>query len=375
MKKKLFLPIGATLAVIFVLALVKYFQISAAIAEGAARQMPPEAVTSTKAVREDWPKTLTAVGTLSPVRGATLGAEELGRVAKISFESGAKVEEGQVLVELDTTVEEAELQGALAQAELATLTVKRERTLRERQANSQAELDAAEATFRDRTSRVSQLRAQILRKKIVAPFAGYAGIRLVNVGQIVQPGAPIVSVQAFDPLYVDFSLPQQAIAEAKIGSKVDVSVDVFPGETFAGELAAVQPEIDLATRTVKLQAKLPNASEKLRPGMYARVTLIAPETESVIRVPASSVLYAPYGDTVYVIEKLKDPSGKEYLGASPQVVQLGRRRGDQIAVLKGLNGDEEIVSSGVFKLRPGAAVAVNNSVAPSNEAFPSPPDT
>ncbi|MCC6952799.1 MAG: efflux RND transporter periplasmic adaptor subunit [Deltaproteobacteria bacterium] len=375
MKRKVFICVGATFALILTLAVVKYFKVTAAIAEAMSRGQPPESVTSAIATPEEWPVLIAAVGSLSPVSGATLSAEESGRVNKVLFESGELVKAGQVLVELDTSVEDAELQGALAQLELATLNVKRERALRGKQANSQAELDQSEATFRDRAAAAAQLRARVQRKKIVAPFDGRAGIRQVNIGQYISAGTPVVSVQSFDRLYIDYSLPQQAVGEAKSGAVVEVTVDAYPGETFRGTVTAVQPEIDPVTRTLKQQALITNVEEKLRPGMFARVSIILPRLEKIVRVPAAGIQYAPYGDTVYVIEKSKGEDGKEKLVAKPQVVKLGRRRGDQIAVLSGLTGGEEVVSSGTFKLRPGADVFVNNSVMPGADAFPSPPDT
>ena len=365
--------IGA--AAIAALGYAKYIKISAAIAQASQRTQPPEAVTSAKVTAEVWPVTYAAIGTLAPVQGAVLSTEELGRVSRIAFESGDMVQAGQILVELDTTVEEAQLRGAAAQLDLARISEKRERALRERNANSPAELDAALASLRNSEAEVARLRAIIARKKIAAPFPGRTGIRLVNIGQVVMPGTPIVSLQSLDRLYVNFSLAQQVVGKLHPGSRVEVSVDAYPQAVFQGTLSTVQPEIEQETRTVKIQATVNNSAEQLRPGMFAKVSVILPESEDVLQIPTSSVHYAPYGDGVYVLETMKDPKGKEFLGVRRQIVKLGRHRGDLISVLSGLRAGEEVVSSGVFKLRPNSPVLVNNSIAPGSNVQPDPEDT
>ena len=374
-KKQIIIGLLIAGVVIAIFAVVKGFQISAAIAAAEQRKMPPEAVTSMVVAEDSWPVIQSAVGTLVPVKGAVLGAEELGKVTQIFFSSGDMVQAGQVLVELDISVEEAQLKGSQAQYELALINVKRERLLREKNANSPSVLDAAESALRNADSEVVRLKALIARKKIVAPFAGKTGIRLVNEGQIVSPGTAIVSLQSFDPLFLNFSLPQQVVSQIKIGSVVEIRSDAYPEQIFKGTLTAIQPEIDELTRTVKVQATVSNSDEKLRPGMYVSVSAIAPERLKVLSIPISAIQYAPYGDMVFVIEKTADKEGKEHLIAKRQTVKLGEQRGDMVAVLSGLKAGDMIASSGTFKLRPDAEVIINNSVQPKSELAPRPEDT
>ena len=350
MKKQIGISFAVTLAVICLLGFVKYLQISAAIAEGQHRTPPPEAITTFKAAQMTWPNTCSAIGTLSPVKGAMLGAEELGRVSRVNFQSGDFVKAGKVLVELDTSVETAELAGALSQLELATVNAKRQRVLREKNSNSASDLDSAEAAQRNANAQTQKLKAQIERKKITAPFDGRTGIRQVNEGQIVSAGTPIVSIQNSDELYLDFTVPQQIIRSIELGREVEFTVDTFTGETFKGRLTAIDPQINNQTRNLHLQATITNTENKLKPGMFVNATLQLLGNETVIAVPISSVNYAPYGDSVYVVESMKDPTGKEYLGVRSQIVKLGRKLGDMVTVVSDLKPGEEIAGSGRFKL-------------------------
>lgn len=360
---------------ILLLAIVKYAQISMAVAAHASFSPPPEAVTSIITEEHSWQRTLSAVGTLAASQGASLSVQSPGEVKRILFESGDAIVRDQLLVELDTAVEEAQLKAAIALRDRTALDLERARELRKSNVNSKSEMDSAQAAASEAAAVVRSLEATIARKKVVAPFSGRAGIRSVNIGQYVNPGDPIVPLYMLDPLYVDFALPQQAIDHLETGIPVQLKIDAFPGESFEGKLTAINPQVDIATRNVQLQATISNPGERLRPGMFAEVSVLLTEVDRVIAIPASSINYAPYGDTVYVIEKMRDPQGREYSGVRQQVVALGRSRGNQIAVLEGLSAGQEVVTSGVFKLRPGLAVSVQNSFAPSNDPAPQPADS
>ena len=375
-KKQIFFGAAITLLIILALAGFKYAQISGAIAEMKKHQPPPAAVTTVETRQETWPVELTSVGELEPVQGTTLAAEELGRVSAIHFESGSAVKKGEVLVELDTSVEEAQLESAKAALQLAEAELKRQQALRSNNANAVSDLEKAEATHRGATALVSQLKATIARKKIVAPFSGKTGVRLVNEGQVIAAGTQVVSLQSFDTLYLNTTFAQRVASKLIPGLTVQFQVDSYPGRTFDGTVTSVEPRIDDKTRNISVQATVPNPRGELRAGMFARVALTLPQTDEVISIPSSSVSFAPFGDTVYVVQQMKDPAGGgDYLGVRQQIVKLGRRRGDLVAVLSGLKAGEQVVSSGAFKLRPGAPVVVNNNVAPGNDPAPVPADS
>jgi membrane fusion protein (multidrug efflux system) len=370
--KKTLMIVGA---VILVLAFIKYRQVSKAIAEHANFAPPPETVTSVTTTESTWPRTLYAVGGLSPEQGVTISAEEPGKVVRVGFESGSAVKVGDPLVELDTTVEEAKLKAAEAKAEWAQRSLGRAQRLRSTSAVSQEQVDDALSQSRQAEAEAQSLRALIAKKKITAPFAGRTGIRQVNVGQYLAAGTPIVPLHSLDPMHVDFTLPQQDVAELAVGQEARIKIDAFPDREFIGKLSAINPQVDPVTRNVAVQATVANPNEELRPGMFATITVVLPITDKVIAIPATSIQYAPYGDTVYVIDSMKDPAGKEFRGVRQQVVRVGRRQGEQIAILEGIKPGEEIVTSGVFKLHPGAAVNVNNAFAPGNSLEPKPADT
>lgn len=374
MRKQMLFGAGLVLAAALILGLVKYFQISAAMA-AAQHGMPPVAVTTAVAEQQEWPRTVSAVGSLIASQGATLAAESAGRVSRVLFESGDRVEAGKVLVELDSAVEEAQLRGAEALLDAAKRRFERARELRKSNANSRADFESAEAAYLEASAAVESFRASVARRRIVAPFSGRAGIRAVNLGQYVAPGDRIVPLYVMDPLYLNFNLPQESVSEVRQGLKVRLTVDAYPGESFEGTVSAVNPQIERTTRNLEIQATVPNADERLRPGMFAKVELILAGLNKVIAIPGSSVSFAPYGDTVFIVEKMQGPDGAEYEGVRQQVVTLGERRGDLIAIDSGLKAGEVVVSAGTFRLRQGAAVLVNNSVAPSAEVNPNPADT
>ncbi|MFN0064444.1 MAG: efflux RND transporter periplasmic adaptor subunit [Myxococcaceae bacterium] len=360
------------LLVVGLLVGIKASQIVAMIQAGKAFVPPPEAVTSTKAERSTWRGTREAIGSLVAVRGVTLGAEVPGRVLQISFESGSSVKQGQVLVRLDASIEQAQLESARAEAALAQLNLTRAYGLREGGANTPADLETAQARGKQAEAAAASLLASLSKKVIRAPFDGRITIRQVELGQIVSPGTPIASLHSVSPIYAEFSLPQQALAEVKQGQKVSMRTDIFPNETWEGEVAIINAEVDTATRNVRVRAEFKNTDGRLAPGMFANVEVLSPEARQVTVIPATAVLYAPYGDSVYVLEQQPGPDGKTGLVARQRFVRLGERRGDFVAVVSGLEPDETVVSSGAFKLRNGMSVVVNNALAPAAELAPKP---
>jgi membrane fusion protein (multidrug efflux system) len=362
------------LLTIAVLIGIKAGQIGSMIKAGKAFVPPPEAVTSAQAEATEWEATRAAIGTLVAVRGVTLGSELAGLVREIGFESGASVKRGAVLVKLDTSTEEAQLEAAVADASLARISLERARTLRKGGANTQVDLDAAEARARQTEATVAGLRATIAKKTIRAPFDGRIAIRQVELGQVVSPGTAIASLQSVSPIHADFWLPQQALAELKVGQRARLRTDAFPGSSRDGEITTVNPEIDVATRNVRVRATFLNADGQLRPGMFANVEILSSERRPVLLIPATSVIFAPYGDSVFTIEEKREESGKATAVARQKFVRLGERRGDFVEVTSGLSAGATIVSTGAFKLRNGASVLVNNALAPQAELAPKPTD-
>jgi len=335
--------------------------------------MPPETVTAAKVTRENWPNTIGATGSLVAVQGVTVGAEIGGKVTEIAFESGDRVKAGDLLLRLDVSAEEAQLRSAEAAAKLAKINLDRNRDLRANKTVSQSDLDTAEANYKQATAQVDNVHAAIDKKTLRAPFAGQLGLRQVNLGQIVEQGTPIVTLQTIDPIYVDFSLPQQRFSLLSPGTPVNLTTDAAPGEVFDGRIIAVNPEIDLSTRSVRVRATLANQGEQLRPGMFANVEVLLDSADSVLAIPATAVLYAPYGDTVFVIdEQAAEAGGEKQLVLRQQVVRLGETRGDFVAVEAGLKEGEQVVTSGVFKLRPKMAVVIDNTLAPEAKLQPEP---
>ena len=373
-KKQILLGFAVVFPLILLIALIKFFAVKAAIAEYANFSPPPEAVTSMTVHAETWKRQHKAVGSLAPFQGAMLGTEIIGRIAKINVESGQEVAKGTVLVELDTTVEEANLREVLARLERAKKKIARYEQLKSSKALSPEALDDAELELHTAAATVDSLRSTISRKNVVAPFSGRVGIRQVNVGQTVVPGASIIPLYSLDPLYVNFTVPQQTISSLRVGGEVRVTVDAFPNITFEGILTAIDPVVSESSRNASVQATIKNPEHKLLPGMFGSVVVDLPDSDTYPIIPISSISYAPYGDSVYVIEQLKDKSAKAYLGVRQQMVQLGETRGDFVQVIKGLKEGDEIATSGVFKLRPNASVIVNNALRPAFSLSPNPSD-
>lgn len=335
---------------------------------------PPIAVTSYEARAVAWQPVLNAIGTLAPVEGLTVAADADGIISKIAAENGATVKAGDVLFELDTSVEMAQLRSTEARAALAKLQENRALELSSKDSISRAELDTANAQLQQVTADVAALKATIQRKQVRAPFSGRIGIRTVNLGQFVARGRALVSLQKLDPIYVNFNVPQRHLGALTTGQKIALTVDAYP-TPFAATLAAINAEVDASTRNVSVQALVANPQEQLRSGMFAQVEIELPLGAPQVVLPATAVAYAPYGNSVFIIEKMKDPAGQEYLGVRQQIVKLGATRGDLVAVESGVKPGEQVATAGIFKLRNGAAVQVNNVVQPSAEAAPKPKNT
>ena len=370
-KQRIVVVVGL-FVVVAVLAGVKAGQIVTMVRAGESFVPPPQAVTSAKAERAEWEATRSAVATLVAVEGVTLAAEVPGRVREIAFQSGAAVRRGEVLVRLDTSAEEAQLVAATADEQLANATLERTRKLRRGEAIAQAELDAAEARAKQAGAAVANLRAVIAKKTVRAPFDGRISIRQVNLGQILAPGTPIASLQAVNPIHADFWLPQQALRDLAPGEPVRLRTDTFPDAVWKGEVTTVNPEVDPATRNVRVRATVANADGRLRPGMFGNAEVVSSEKREVLTIPATAVLYAPYGDSVFAIEEQKDAAGKPRPVARQKFVRLGERRGDLVEVVTGLREGETVVGSGGFKLRNGTTVAVNDALAPNAQLAPKP---
>src|SRR5436190_2189345 len=376
MLKRMFLMLAVVLAIIAGLAFVKYKQFEGFKAQGASFAPPPTAVTTIVAKRETWPSTLQVIGTAAAIQGVTVSADLPGTIDKIHFESGKAVQVGDVLVELDTRQERAQLAAAQADWELAKINYERQEKLVAQGVLARTEYDNASAQQKSTEAHVGEIKATIERKMIRAPFSGILGIRQINLGQYLAAGQAIVSLQSVNPIYVNFGVPQQQSPQVRIGGGLRMTSDDLPGIQFAGRVSAVDSVVNEATRNIQVQATLTNPQGRLRPGRLVQVELGVGANRQIIPLPASSINYAPYGDSVYVVTDVQDPkSGKTFRGVRQQFVKVEGSRGDQVAVVSGVNPGEEIVTSGVFKLRNGAPVQVNNKVQPPNNPKPKPEDS
>jgi len=334
---------------------------------------PPQTVSTMTAAKQDWQPRLEAVGSLRAVNGADLAFEVAGIVDELKFNSGDDVEAGQVLIHLRDDDDVARLQSLQASAELAGIVYDRDQKQLKIQAVSQATLDADAANLKNAKAQVVEQQAVVDKKTIRAPFAGHLGIRAVDLGQYVSAGTTIVTLQALDPIYVDFFLPQQTVDQIRVAQQVTVKVDAFPKETFRGEISALNPKVDISTRNVQVRATLKNPDRKLLPGMYATVDIDIGAPQQYVTLPQTAITFSAYGDTVYIVEdKGKGPDGKPQLVARQTFVTTGATRGDQVAVVNGLKEGETVVTAGQIKLRNGAPVAINNTVQPTNDPNPTP---
>lgn len=375
MAKRMILMLAVLLALLGSLGFAKYKQVEAAIAMGASFQPPPTAVTTVVAKRETWPSTLSVIGSAAAIQGVTVSADLPGTIDKIHFESGQWVHEGDILVELDTRQEKAQLASLEAQRDLARVNYDRAQQLVKAGVIARSDYDNASAQQKATEAQVGDIRAAIARKTIHAPFSGALGIRQVSLGQYLAAGQAIVSLQSLNPIYVNFGVPQQDTPKVIPGHVLRVTNTDLPGIAFSGRIIALDSVINEQTRNIQVQAIVTNKDNKLRPGMFLQVELPLGQPRQILPLPASAINYAPYGDSVYVVTEMKDPKGNTYRGVRQQVVKIEGSRGDQVAVVSGINPGDEIVSSGVFRLRNGAPIQVNNTVKPENNPSPKPEDS
>ena len=376
--------IVAVLVILGGLGVVKFAQIKSLMAFGAKAQAdgpPPEAVGARPAELSSWEGTIAAIGSVASSKGVAITTEAPGTVTKIHFESGRVVKAGDILVELDTSVERAQLASALARRDLAKSNFGRTSGLAERGAVSVAQRDNEEGQLKASAADVAALQAVISRKTVRAPFAGKLGIRSVNLGQYLNPGTPITSLESIDSVYVDFTLPQQRLTEVKVGMPVRLTVggegEAKP-EAIQGQIAAIEPSIDAATRSVKLRASASSQTEKLRPGMFVDVEVVLPEQKEHVSVPVTSLVRAPYGDSVFIVEDKKPedpgirqtPDGKPVKTARQQFVRAGAQKGDFVAILEGVTAGQVVVTNGAFKLRNGAPVFITDVALPDPKLDP-----
>jgi membrane fusion protein (multidrug efflux system) len=341
----------------------------AAIGEAFAAQVPPaERVNAVAVQQQHWESHVTSVGSVQAVQGTQVSAEADGVVRAILFDAGSVVHVGEELLRLDDEVEQSQLASAEAAAELGRLTLERAQRLIERRVISQADLEQAEATWKQAAAQVDNIRAVIAKKVVRAPFTGKLGIRRVSVGDFLTKGTPVVSLQSLDPVYVDFSLPQRRLGELREGLAVTARVDAYPGEEFRGEITAVEPHVDAATRNVRVQATFANDHGAFKPGMFVSVDVALGTSNPVHVIPATAVVHSPQGASVFIVE----PAGTDALVVRQQPVELGERRGDFVVVEAGAQADERVVATGVFKLRPGMPVIVDNTLTPEFELEPTP---
>jgi membrane fusion protein (multidrug efflux system) len=335
---------------------------------------PPQTVTALKASNSPWQPNLEAVGSLRAVKGADLSLEVSGVVDTISFNSGDDVNEGTVLLKLRSDDDQAKLVSLQATADLNQITYDRDQKQFKLQAVSQATIDTDAANLKNAQAQAAQQQAILDKKTLKAPFTGHLGIRAVDLGQYLSAGTVIVTLQALDPIFVDFFVPQQWVDQLKLGQSVSVKIDAFKDQTFPGEISAINPKVDAATRNVQVRATLNNADHKLIPGMYATIDISTGAPQNYVTLPQTAITYNPYGDTVYIVdEKGKDAGGKPHLVARQNFVTMGATRGDQVAILKGVNEGETVVTSGQIKLHNGTTVLIDNSIQPTADASPNVP--
>lgn len=366
-------------AIFIVLAGIKAWQIFAMVSFGKSFVQPPETISSTVVREENWNDTLTAVGSIDPVSGTTLAPEVGGTVVQIAVADGSTVAKGDLLIRLDTSSEEAQLRAAEAQVDWARVSAERLRQLRTNNTVSQSEVDQAEATLKQAQANADNLRAIIDKKTIRAPFAGKLGLWLVNVGTTLEAHRQLVSLQSLTPVYADFYLPQQDLARLQTGLQVRVTTDAYPGTNFVGTLTAINPEVDATTRSVAVRGTFENAEQLLRPGMFVRVEVMLPDTKPVLAVPATALLRAPFGDSVYLILTAAQAGITNMpatnLVAQQKFVRTGRAHGDFISIESGLKAGDKVVTAGIFKLRNGASIQENNVNTPKPSLTPNPPNS
>ncbi|MFH2122573.1 MAG: efflux RND transporter periplasmic adaptor subunit [Pseudomonadota bacterium] len=373
MKKRILLTLLALIVIGGSLAGIKVLQIRHMMAVGSKMVPPPETISTAEVQQQSWESVLSAVGSLEAVQGVTVAAEQPGKVVAISFTPGDFIEKGAPLAELDTSAEEAQLRAMESSRDLARTNLRRLAELADKGLISLAEFDNAKAGFKEAEAQTENIQAIIRKKNIKAPFSGRLGIRQINLGQFLKEGQEIVSLQVLDPIFVNFMLPQQELSRITNGMVVRINGDGIDKEQISGKITAIAPQVDEKTRNIRVQATITNKDELLRPGMFVNASIVLPEQKKVFAIPTTAVFYAPYSDSVFVVEEKKDEkSGKNIQVLRQQFVTIGEKRGDFAAVLSGLQGGETVAAVGVFKLRNGQSVVIDNTQTPAFELQPKP---
>lgn len=374
MIKRIILSILGILILFAAIAGIKALQIQSMIEAGANFQMPPEVVTTASVETQSWESNVSAIASFKAIQGVTIRSELAGKITAIGFEAGTRVEKGDLLVQQDVATERAQLRSAEASVALAKTRLERSRRLLAQRTVPQSDFDTADANYKQAVAQADEIRTVIEKKTVRAPFSGRLGIRLVNLGEVLAGGQEIVSLQSLDPIYAEFSLPQK-VAPRNPGQEIRLETDAVPGVVAEGKISVVDPMANEQTRSVRMQATVPNPGEKFLPGMFSKVTVVRDQPKEVLAVPSTAVMFAPYGDSVFVIEEAAGEDGaSKGLVARQQLVILGERRGDFVAVTKGLKIGDVVASSAVFKLRNGISVIVNNDLAPESQLDPNPVD-
>ena len=370
-KKRMIIMIILVVLLIAAIAGIKVFSIMRMMA--GMKPPPPAVVSTAKVSYQEWQPTLSAVGTLRAAQGADLALDIAGLVTKVNVKSGDEVKEGQVLLQLRDSEDIAQLQQLEAAAALAQVTFGRAKQQLAVEAVSKADYDSTAADLKAKQAAVAQQRVNVAKKQLRAPFAGRAGIITVNPGAYLNSGATIVTLQQIDPVFVDFHLPQKSLAELRVGQRVALTLDAYPGKTFEGTLTAINPKIDGDTRNVQIEASVPNHDRILTPGMFANVSIDIGEKQRYLTLPQTAIVYNTYGESVFLAVK-SDAPGKQGLVARQTFIKTGATRGDQVAVVSGLDQGATVVTAGQIKLRNGTLLKVDNSVTQPNEPNPSPVD-
>lgn len=364
--------VGAVLGIVFGFIAFKNRMIKEYMSDSA---QPPQTVSTAKARYEEWQPTMHAVGTLKAAQGADIASEVGGIVTAIHFKQGEEVVQGAPLLQLRSQDDLARMQSLKAAAELARITLERDKAQFQAKAASQQTLDTDAANLAQANANLAEQQALLDKKLIRAPFAGRLGLRLVNVGQYIDAGTPLVTLQTLDTLYADFNLPQQALNAVRVGQTVTVRIDAFPQLRFSGEISVINPKVDDASRNVQIRATLQNAEEKLLPGMYASLEIATGQPERHLTLPNAAIAYNPYGALVYLVDRQgSDDKGQPKLVARESFVTVGESRGDQVTILQGLKEGDQVVTSGQIKLRNGTKLVINDTIRPSEDPAPAPED-
>lgn len=374
MFKRMILMILAVLVVFGIVAAIKYYGITTMMAGMKAMDMR-QTVSTAVATSQEWQASESVIGSLRAARGVDIAGEVAGVVEEIHFKSGDEAQAGELLVKLRADDDIARLHSLEATAKLAKITLERDRKQLKAEAVSQATVDNDTANLANYEAQVDEQRALVDKKFIRAPFPGRLGIRNIDLGQYLTAGTAIVTLQQLNPLYLDFTLPQQSLSQVRVKQKIEIRNDTYPNRTFDGQITAINPRVDPATRTLQIRASVPNDDSALLPGMYATASIRVGEPGQYVTVPQTAITYNPYGNTVYLVEKKgKDDKGEDKLTALQSFVTVGETRGDQVQILKGVKAGDIIVTSGQLKLQNGAGVIINNDVLPKADANPAPAD-